>query len=228
MKIQCFAATVVLATATFFLSSAASASVLQEGASFRVMSQQIFRPEGNAVEIEADAMITVIGERIDERGDRLVHVGVDSNSVEMPSEFWVRASELESAHLEMLDGGMDVDQLLGLEESGDLSTLLKKPMTYCYRFVKLYLLKKGLVRSYLPGGSAWMATKYLPAHGFRLTGRGPGSSRVNDVCVYSGGNGNNGHIEVRAPAGWYYGYGYKKAPISLRNHRLKGCFSKKR
>lgn len=97
-------------------------------------------------------------------------------------------------------------------------------MTYCYRYVKKYLLKKGFVDTYLPGASAYMAATILPQHGFTKSKRTPLQAKTYDVCVYKGGPSGHGHIEVRDPQGWYYGYGYKKQPI--QNRTFLGCFFK--
>ncbi|MCB9072242.1 MAG: hypothetical protein H6623_01375 [Bdellovibrionaceae bacterium] len=102
----------------------------------------------------------------------------------------------------------------------------KRRMTYCYRFVKIRLQQLGLVKGYLPGGSAKNAYSLLPRYGFHSTGGGPSGAGINDVCVYSGGNGGHGHIEIRVSGGWWYGYGVKSSSISLSNHRLLGCFGK--
>jgi tartrate dehydratase beta subunit/fumarate hydratase class I family protein len=98
-------------------------------------------------------------------------------------------------------------------------------MTYCYKYVKQYLLKKKLVSVYLPGGSAYMAATILPKYGFTKVSRKPSQAIVHDVCVYKGGPSGHGHIEVKTSSGWYYGYGYKKAPI--KNRIFIGCFHKK-
>ena len=229
LSIQRLAKNLSVVMATTFLTLAAQAAVT--GDAFLVTHDQVFRPEivnlapeltGRALEIPKDSMFTVLGEQADVRGDILVHLGVDSNDVNVPSEIWIRSTEFEAATLEKLDNGVAVDDTTAV-----MDAYLYKKMTYCFRYVKQYLLKKNLVSRYLPGVSAWMAKDSLPKEGFRKTGAGPGSARVNDVCVYSGGNGNNGHIEVLAPAGWYYGYGYSRAPIGLNNHRLIGCYSKR-
>lgn len=224
MQIQRFAAfTFASALFAVVILQSSNAAAAVEGDAFLVTRSQIFHaePSGQSTEVSAESMITVLGQQMDERGNLVVHLGVDSDVSGAVSEFWVRASELETANLQALDQGVDVDQV-----EGQMSAFIQKKMTYCYRFVKLYLMKKGLVRGYLPGGSAWMAKNYLPSHGFRRLAGGPTAARLNDVCVYTGGNGNNGHIEVRTSSGWYYGYGNKSRPISLNNHRLIACYRK--
>jgi hypothetical protein len=98
-------------------------------------------------------------------------------------------------------------------------------MTYCYRYVKKYLLSKGFVDVYLPGVSAYMAADILPKHGFNKVTRKPSQATTYDVCVYKGGPSGHGHIEVLDPKGWYYGYGYKSQPI--KNRIFISCFYKK-
>lgn len=110
----------------------------------------------------------------------------------------------------------------GYERS--MPTMRVERMTYCYRYVKKYLLKVGLVKVYLPGASAYMAAKILPKHGFKKVSRKPSQAINHDVCVYKGGPAGHGHIEVKRPQGWYYGYGFKKSPI--KNRIFIGCFHK--
>jgi len=129
------------------------------------------------------------------------------------------------------------EELAEIDEIVNINPLLAKAkkkgkvrrvrkMTYCYRYVKARLLKMGLVKIYLPGVSAYSAATTLPKHGFRKTGRGRNKARTNDVCVYSGGNGGNGHIEIKVAGGWWYGYGVKPDPISLNGRKLITCFYK--
>jgi hypothetical protein len=217
----------LLGFVTTTLLSAPAAQAATTGEAFVVTQNQIFRPEivnfapelaGRAVEIATDSVITVLGEQTDVRGDLLVHLGIDSDDLQIPSELWIRATDLDLAL-----------NAASLEKINDdsLEIMINKKMTYCFRYVKQYLLKKKLVSRYLPGASAWMAKDSLPREGFRRTGQGPSAARVNDVCVYTGGNGNNGHIEVMTPSGWYYGYGFNRAPIGLNNHRLISCYTKR-
>lgn len=169
---------------------------------------KIFTLEYGEIEIPEGGVLTVIETLKTETGEELVRLGLDiegAHPMSMISDFWIPVNELATPALMLM-------------------AEIAARMTYCYRYVKLYLLKKGLVNSYLPGSSAWMAKDVLPKHGFRRTGRAPRNSRTLDVCVYYGGRGNNGHIEVLDPKGWYYGYGYFKSPISGRS--LISCFSK--
>ncbi|MBX2987085.1 MAG: hypothetical protein KF802_04230 [Bdellovibrionaceae bacterium] len=160
------------------------------------------------LEIPAGSYLTEIETRRGADGVDYTRVGLDTDAVNLPSDFWLRSSELLQSGLRL-----DIGSLRG--------------MTYCYRYVKLYLLKKGMVKVYLPGGSAWMAKNTLPKHGFVKVKRGPQNPKVNDVCVYSGGPSGHGHIEVRAPQGWYYGYGYSAKPISRNGRPLIACYAKR-
>ena len=211
---------------TMALTATAQADDSNQVQTYRVSKSMILHPEvvtnapeknESEVTIPVDSLFTVLEKAVDANGLPMVHVGVDSDA-NVPSDFWARASEVDpSALVEMSE-----DQ----EQSGLLGAQGVKGMTYCYKFVKMYLMKIGLVREYLAGGSAWMAKNALPAAGFHMNGRRPAQAQVNDVCIYYGGRGGNGHIEVRTAAGWYYGYGYKSAPITLVNHTLIGCYSK--
>lgn len=159
--------------------------------------------------------VTVLETQEDPLLGTLLHLGVDSDDESLPTDVWVSARDAEAAGLEIAPEG-DYDDM----------DLLARKMTYCYRYVKKYLIKIGKVKSYMPGASAYMAAKTLPQYGFRRTGLSPAQSKINDVCVYRGGRGGNGHIEVRVKGGWYYGYGIKKNPITRKNHPFIGCYRK--
>lgn len=199
---------------------------------------------GQTVVLPKESEITVLGSMMDPVAGQLVRIGVDADEDDgLPTDFWVPADEL-------LQGGL-VDSEIStlkddpvLESDDDAAPAFseearhvhlarhkrhKRHMTYCYRYVKEYLLHSGKVPIYLPGGSAWMAASMLPHYGFRRTGHNGHSARLGEVCVYRGGNGGNGHIEVKRAGGWWYGYGYHRGPITdrlARNHRLVACFSK--
>ncbi len=171
----------------------------------------------DGTELREGTPITIL----ESRGDKL-RLGVDSDEAGQASEIWVTASELTHAGIQQVEeGDYEEDSL-----SEDAARGRKRKMTYCYRYVKQYLLKHKLVKIYLPGGSAWMAAGELPKHGFHKIAGGPESARVHDVCVYRGGNGGNGHVEVRVPGGWYYGYGVKPNTINRSTHPFLGCFRK--
>ena len=231
MKIFSLAATLSTGfiLAPFFamaLSTTAQAAQPIQGQAYRLTKSMTLHPEvilnapemnDSEITIPADSLFTVLENAVDANGQTMVHVGLDSDA-NVPSDFWARSTEVDSSALVAVSDVQGSSDLLGAQGV--------KGMTYCYKFVKMYLLKIGLVRGYLAGGSAWMAKSALPSAGFHMNGRRPAQAQVNDVCVYYGGRGGNGHIEVRTAAGWYYGYGYKPAPITLVNHSLIGCYSK--
>jgi hypothetical protein len=179
---------------------------------------------GETMTILSAPMLTPVG--------AFVKVGLDVEDTDVEAEVWVRVADLTAGRLlTKLEEG-EIDEAVALGDT-DLFAATevasrrgqrgrRRGVTLCYRYVKLYLLRTGKVRTYLPGGSAYMAAGVLPRHGFRRTGTGPGGARVGDVCVYRGGR--HGHIEVLTSGGWYYGYGYKSAPIS--NRRFVACFRK--
>lgn len=183
-------------------------------------------PEGVAVQeyqIMQGSLISIL----EEKSSGLLRVGIESSDDSQEVlDLWVNASELESLNLSAVDDVDPFDEFgFDLEPTDELDLFaLRKKMTYCYRYVKQYLLKHGLVKVYLPGASAYMAAKELPKHGFKKVSRKPASAIVNDVCVYRGGPSGHGHIEVRTSKGWYYGYGYKASPI--QNRTLISCFHK--
>jgi hypothetical protein len=169
------------------------------------LSQPFTRPAGTE--------IAILGALDSSRYGVLVHVGLDVNPEEgLPSDFWVRASDVPSEILEPYAPGEDSD-----------FSILKK-MTYCYRYVKQYLLQTGKVSTYLPGESAWMAAGLLPKYGFRRTGHTPANAVNGEVCVYSGGPQGHGHIEVKRNGAWWYGYGYLPRPMQGR--KFIACFYK--
>jgi hypothetical protein len=174
-----------------------------------------------ALVIPAGTQVSVL-ENIVVDGKELVRLGLEYSdaTLDQPQDLWISAEEFAQADLSLVD---DADPY---DENGNetVSEFARKKMTYCYRYVKQYLLKHGMVNVYLPGGSAWMAAKELPKHGFTKTGRTPANAIVNDVCVYKGGPAGHGHIEIKLAQGWYYGYGYKKSPI--KNRIFMGCFHK--
>lgn len=195
--------------------------------------------QGQIVKLSKGSEITVIETDNDPNLGDLIRIGVDSDddSSTGPNDFWVRASDLMKAGLEQSEmmtnnedpvlSPMDLghDSIFGLDDIASAKRLAKRRMTYCYRFVKQYLLSHHMVPVYLPGGSAWMAASILPRYGFKRTGHTPQTAGLNEVCVYRGGRGGNGHIEIRLPGGWWYGYGYH-GPISRVNHPFIACFKK--
>lgn len=171
----------------------------------------------NGREIPAGSQVTILE-------DVSAHYRLGVETSDEAFELWLSAEELKDLNLHGFD---DIDPYdadgYQIDDEADFLGLRKK-MTYCYRYVKLYLLDKGLVKSYLPGASAYMAASILPKHGFKKVSRKPSNAIVNDVCVYRGGPSGHGHIEVMTSKGWYYGYGYKQSPI--KNRTFIGCFHK--
>ncbi len=175
------------------------------------------------------AVVLLIEQQSDEQGELWIRLGLESenfvasdqavNAFEgAPSDIKnASSSELTNASTDLWIRAQDFYNLDLIED-----TVYR--MTYCYRYVKKYLLKKGFVDTYLPGVSAYMAVTILPKHGFSKSKRTPAQAKTYDVCVYKGGPSGHGHIEVRDPQGWYYGYGYKNQPI--KNRTFLGCFFK--
>lgn len=185
---------------------------------------------------------TVLKKEKDKNGKEYVQIYLEdeNQSDDVQEVVWISVDDFDSEAFVMVDLEDPFDdngeEIVELEsEDSQIMTSAqkkkskkrgKKKMTYCYRFVKIRLQKLGLVKVYLPGGSAYQAAGILPKHGFKRTSRGVGGARINDVCVYTGGNGGNGHIEIRTAGGWWYGYGVKSHSIGTRSHRLIACFSK--
>ena len=157
--------------------------------------------------------LVILGRRITSNDGDLLRIGMDADPREgLPSDFWVRAADLPLEILEPYSAGAE-------NEVGAL-----KAMTYCYRFVKEYLMKTGKVSNYLPGESAWMAASILPRYGFHRTGHSPANAANGEVCVYSGGPQGHGHIEVKRGGAWWYGYGMISHSMQGRN--FIACFYK--
>lgn len=186
-------------------------------------------------------VLNVIKTRTDTSGLEWAQVYTDREDEyvdSLPAIVWVPLEHIMDSNVVMIDlqdpFDEDGNEIAMLEETTVMEFMIngkKKKvvrrrggMTYCYRFVKMRLIQLGLVKSKLPGGSAYMAASILPQHGFSRTGRGPASAQINDVCVYSGGTGGHGHIEIKTARGWWYGYGYKSSPI--RGRGFIACFSK--
>ncbi|RZA06040.1 MAG: hypothetical protein EOP11_11345 [Proteobacteria bacterium] len=170
-----------------------------------------------AFTLSAGSEIAILGKKEDAALGTLLHVGIDAKEGSgIPADLWVSDRELPEIALEPYAAADES------EESGDVAIL--KAMTYCYRYVKQYLLQTGQVKVYLPGVSAWEAAGILPKHGFRRTGHSPSTAKNGEVCVYSGGPAGHGHIEVKRNGKWWYGYGFKPNPMSGR--RFIACFAK--
>ncbi len=188
--------------------------------------------------IQTQDHIIVIGEEKSiGDGQTWVSVVIDRNDGSASDLFYMRPQDMFELPVALMTIDNDADWATGeditLPESLDviiggyeksMPTLRVERMTYCYKYVKQYLLKVGLVKVYLPGASAYMAATVLPKHGFKKVSRKPASAITHDVCVYKGGPSGHGHVEVKTSKGWYYGYGYKKSPI--KNRIFIGCFHK--
>lgn len=134
-------------------------------------------------------------------------------------DIWIQERELPLSSLEQFFPTEEEE----LAEDGSWEQVRRR-MTYCFRYVKKYLLSTGQVKTYLPGASAYQAYWILPKHGFVKTTSSPTSASNGEVCVYSGGPQGHGHIEVKRDGKWWYGYGFKDQPISKR--KFMGCFKK--
>lgn len=118
--------------------------------------------------------------------------------------------------------------LLAAASGRSSSSRRSRGMTYCYRNVKNHLLSEGLVDTYLPGGSAYMAIQELPKNGFRrLRVRHPDRAPNGSICVYDRDSRNrHGHIEVKKSKDCYwYGYGCK-AQSMYESREFYDCFAK--
>lgn len=175
------------------------------------------------VQISPGSAIAVIEESVD---GTWVRLGIQNTEEDSTLDVWVTSESMNSLDLSVLSDSdpydADGNEITAQNELEQFS--LRKKMTYCYKYVKLYLLNKGMVKSYLPGGSAYMAYNILPKHGFKKVSRKPANAIVHDVCVYKGGPAGHGHIEIKTSQGWYYGYGYKASP--MKNRVFMGCFHK--
>lgn len=101
-------------------------------------------------------------------------------------------------------------------------------MTYCYRHVKKHLMAEGMVDTYIPGGSAYMAIKSLPKYGFkRLRVNSPDRAPVGSICVYDRDKRNrHGHIEVKkSNTCYWFGYGCNKKSMYGRRD-FYDCYAK--
>jgi hypothetical protein len=182
--------------------------------------KETLAPAGKIAFAPEDELL-ILDKKFDAQLGNLVRIGldtVDPSASELERDFWVRERDLPT---EMLEQYVAPEEI---EDSLEEALARKRRMTYCYRFVKKYLLSTGQVKTYLPGSSAYQAYSILPKYGFHKTGNSPASARNGEVCVYAGGPQGHGHIEVKRSGKWWYGYGYKNNPIA--NRRFLGCFAK--
>lgn len=189
---------------------------------------------GKKVTIPAGTSLSVLETKMVENQGLMLRLGIDANEeAGLPSDIWVSAGDIpEDALAHVEDGDYENDDAAVDSPSDEYldptrkTRKARKKMTYCYRYVKQYLLKTGKVKTYLPGTSAYTAANTLPKYGFHKTGHSPATAQEGEVCVYRGGNGGNGHIEVKRGGKWWYGYGFKPNPITPNNHPFIGCYAK--
>lgn len=179
--------------------------------------------EGDELVLPEGTQVSVIETKVHPKFGTIVRLGIDVEEGEdLPSDIWVPMDQA------LMDGLIKMEEEPVTEdESVDESSLIleaRKKMTYCYRYVKRYLLSTGQVKTYLPGVSAYMAAKTLPKYGFQNTGNTPKTAQNGEVCVYSGGPEGHGHIEVKRDGKWWYGYGYSANP--MQNRKFIACFAK--
>lgn len=176
-----------------------------------------------AVTIPSGTSLTVLETKVSATAGTIVRLGIDSpEGSELPADAWF---PMDQALLLGLARMVDtVGETNDEEEPSLWQKISRGGMTYCFRYVKRYLLSTGKVSQYLPGESAWQAASILPKHGFRRTGNSPSSARDGEVCVYSGGPKGHGHVEVKRSGKWWFGYGFNAQPIRGRN--FLGCFAK--
>lgn len=180
------------------------------------------------INVPAGTTVSVLESKMDKENGLMVRLGMDVNEdSNLPSDIWVKSTEFPEDSLKLVeDGDYENDQLDSNDPFSEVARKAKKRMTYCYRFVKQYLIQTKKVRTYLPGASAYMAASILPQYGFHNTGHTPASAQEGEICIYRGGNGGNGHAEIKRGGKWWYGYGFKSQPIGRRNHAFVGCYAK--
>lgn len=196
-----------IATETLLKSNQSIVFTINSDISIPVISQNQYRQHKELGLFPKNTVFILLDKKQDPMGPTWLRFGVEYSTASKHdlSDIWVLEDDfLKNNFLQVHDEALR--------------------MTYCYRYVKRYLLDHGLVDVYLPGSSAYMAADILPDHGFYRVSRGPQSAIVHDVCVYRGGPSGHGHIEVKTSSGWYYGYGYKQNPI--KNRVLIACFHK--
>lgn len=186
---------------------------------------------GKKVTIPNGTTLAVLETKMVEEKGLMLRLGIDANEESgLPSDIWISVGDIPEGALTAVEDSDYTNEETSAyspnDSYADMVRKAKKKMTYCYRYVKQYLLKTGKVKTYLPGVSAHMAGSTLPKYGFRKTGHTASTAQEGEVCVYRGGNGGNGHIEVKRNGKWWYGYGFKSTPITPRNHPFVGCYAK--
>lgn len=166
---------------------------------------------GNTVQqiLSVGAMLSVLGWVTDEQKGELVRLGIDQDAEAVvadggTSDLYVTKADFAKYALaeEKTLSREEANKIAGSEEdsylgyasvivaasSGARRTVRRRRgMTYCYRHVKKHLMAEGMVDTYIPGGSAYMAIKSLPKYGFkRLRVNSPDRAPVGSICVYAG------------------------------------------
>jgi hypothetical protein len=217
-------------TQTNLNSFAAGDFVARSALRVRSVPQEGDENPANDFEIPEGTSVSVIETKVDPQHGTIVRLGIDADEDSaLPSDLWVSLDHALLAGLVQEEVGVEEEEEVE-EDVGAFENVKKavkkskKKMTYCYRYVKRYLMSTGKVKVYLPGNSAYMAAKTLPKHGFRNSGHTPANAKNGEVCVYSGGPKGHGHIEVKRDGKWWYGYGF--SANSMKNRKFIACFIK--
>jgi len=181
---------------------------------------------GTEVTVIRKAQLPEVGE--------VAEIRIDSDDESVPSEAFVRMSDLEAISMSTDQGLTPLDA--ALSEGDDEDVLIenaargRRGTPSCYRDVKFELLRRGLVRRYPSGAAAWMGYDVLRgSHGFRPVAFSQ-SLPNGAVCVSEGGRFSCGrkkcgHIAVKIGSQRWYGAGVFKHPL-LRNHYNLRCLVK--
>ncbi len=194
------------------------------------------------------AQLTILDWVSDEDKGELVRLGVDQpedDESKLAADIYVSKSDFAQYALSEISkissdeanriAGSESDSYVGYASAvvaarsrSGRTVRRRRGMTYCYRYVKKHLLKEGLVESYIPGGSAYMAIKSLPKYGFkRLHVSSPDRAPDGSICVYDRDKRNrHGHIEVKkSDTCYWFGYGCKKNSMYGRRD-FYDCYNK--
>ena len=196
--------------------------------------------------IPAGTRVTVLDWVQDDTRGALVRLGLETaDSDDLPADILVkrsafegfalqeetRLSKAEANEIARADADSYVSyaaDVVARRGGSARSARGRRGMTYCYRYVKKHLIKEGLVDSYIPGGSAYMAIKSLPKYGFkRLYVSNPEKAPKGSICVYDRDKRNrHGHIEVKkSDTCYWFGYGCNKNSMYGRRD-FYDCFAK--
>lgn len=192
--------------------------------SMRLRTVPVDGAAAREIELPEGIAVSVIETKVHPELGTIARLGIDADENEnIPSDAWFVVDR------QLLDGLRKEDTPASEEDVTDdegnpLVDMVRKRMTYCFRYVKRHLMTTGQVNTYLPGERAFQAATILPKHGFRRTGSSPASAKNGEVCVYSGGPQGHGHVEVKKNGKWWFGYGYNSQPMSGR--KFIACFNK--